>query len=237
MARRPNTRRAILHAQVIASTVLRSTARASLSIGQMRAKNNLEKKVARLENKLALERARADKVKRQLELERVAAKQKLVEGSRERMKLKRIIKAHSDDTSEPFRFSFKSSAAENTAKSSLINAATKIANNYMTIPLLNSWLKQFGVTTTRIKQVILKFEDPYDTFKSWRMSERYAHSWIFPDQLSIIFFDLNLLSRYEALYGIAGPEAEAERSRIEVLFGWKLIHEVVHLGFRWKNAA
>jgi hypothetical protein len=47
----------------------------------------------------------------------------------------------------------------------------------------------------------------------------------------------NLLSRYEALYGVAGPEAEMERWRIEILFAWKLIHEVAHLGFRWKHGA
>jgi hypothetical protein len=206
--------------------------------------------VARLEKMLVQARVKAkqeraakrtlvqerDAAKRRLALEKARAKQVKREASRERMMFKRIVKTHSAGASDPFRFYFENSGAANTAKSSLVDSATKIANNYMTVPRLHGLLKEFGVTARRMKKVKLIFEDPHNAFKSEKsVSDRYAHSWIFPDQPYTIFADSNLLSRYEAVFGITGPEAEAERTRIEILFAWKLIHEVVHLGFRWLN--
>ena len=86
-----------------------------------------------------------------------------------------------------------------------------------------------------MRQVEIKFCNPYEEFSSVPMDGRYAHAWILPSDTNTIYIDKCLLIRYESILNDVGPEASAERERIEVFVAWKLIHELAHLGFRWAN--
>ena len=102
----------------------------------------------------------------------------------------------------------------------------QIVNAYLSIPIVHEAETAVGVTAADMQRKIrLEFKCAWTRFAKDR---EHGYAWIEKHIGDVVYIDVSFLTRWK-------NASLEERRRIELLIGWKVIHELAHLGYRWRH--
>lgn len=113
----------------------------------------------------------------------------------------------------------------------LVQQIVRTANLHLRVTTTNSTCQAVGVDPATLKRtkIIVEFLPSKDHMRN----HKYVHAWTQPGVPDKIFFDEGMLKRFKSIRN--NSDAVEERNRIILFLAWKFVHELSHLGFRWKH--
>ena len=129
---------------------------------------------------------------------------------------------------ESERLILKHTTSDNADPDALLLAAkiAQIVNAYLSIPILHEAETTVGVTAADMQtRIRLEFKCAWTRFAK---EKEYGYACIEKHIGDVVYIDVSFLIRWK-------NASSEEQRRIELLIGWKVIHELAHLGYRWRH--
>ena len=130
--------------------------------------------------------------------------------------------------SERLVLEYATSGDANSSEAEFSANIAQIANSYLAQSAVHEVLTSIGVTAEGLKRRTINFA--YTCSRSNQSTSGFAYAWTDPPVDDVINIDISFLTRWK-------QAPIEEKRRIEMLIGWKVIHELAHLGFRWQHGA